>query len=145
MLRPAARWSGLALCEGWSRKDRARFAALADLVEYEPGDLVLAQGRTRPELIVLLTGAVDLVDFASSRRLGVLRPGEWTGHEAVLTGEPQPVSAVARGFAQVLHVQPRELRGWVAQSPAVHRSLAGLGPSQRRHVRPVAAPPRLAV
>lgn len=113
------RYAALPLCAGWTRRDVARLDQVADRVEYEPGDLVLAQGLAHQEFVVLVRGKACFVDYATGRRCGDLRAGDWTGHEALLAGTPQPLSVVASGYAEALHVGAREFVALVQQCPSL--------------------------
>lgn len=119
------RYAALPLCADWTTADLRRLDRVADDVEHEAGDVVLSQGRAWQEFVVLVAGSASVVDLATGRRTGTLAAGGWTGHEALLAGEPQPASLIAQGYVHALHVQPQAFLGLVHECPSLARSLTG--------------------
>lgn len=113
------RYAALPLCQDWSRREIAALDSVSDLVEFEPGDVILSQGPGRPEVVILTAGCARLVDLSTGSRLRRVEVGELVGHEAVLAATSQPHSLLATGYAAVLSIQPREFRS-LAQT---HRGL----------------------
>lgn len=108
------RYQELPLCQGWSRDEIARLDQVADLVEYEAGDIVMAQGQTHREFLIVQCGTAAVCDLRTRRTVGRLSAGGFMGDVSLLEDTPEPYSLVADGFLQVLHIQPKEFRGLLA-------------------------------
>jgi hypothetical protein len=117
------RYEALELCQGWTRSEVARFDSVADLVEYEPGDVILGQGLSRPEVVVLIAGRAVRCDLSTGLRLGPMEVGGVAGDHAVLGNAPQPFSVIATGYAAALHVPGQALRSLLPTHAGLQRLL----------------------
>ena len=97
--------------------DEAQIAALGrcpltTLKRYRDGEKLFEVGDRDFKFFVVKSGEVEIVDESGEtpKTVTVLRPGEFTGDVAQLTGGPAVVSAVARGDCEVYEVSPDALR-----------------------------------
>jgi thioredoxin reductase (NADPH) len=99
----------------------ARLAAYGTVSEVEAGDLVFESGARGPDLIVLLSAAVDLVRVATveaeSEVLARYGRGEFIGELNLLTGERTFVSGRVAEAGRVAHVSPTAFRRVMSSEP----------------------------
>ena len=84
----------------------------AKLKRFRDGERLFQVGDRDFRFFVVKSGKVEIVDDSGDapKTVTVLRPGEFTGDVAQLTGGPALVSAVARGDCEVYEVSPGALR-----------------------------------
>jgi thioredoxin reductase (NADPH) len=83
-----------------------------------PGDVLFAEGDDSYDLIVLLSGAADIVDQLGKPGQSIVAsygPGEFLGEIGLLTGQRAFLSAVASSAGRVLAVPAARLRRVIAQ------------------------------
>ncbi len=95
-------------------------AAAADLVSLEPGRVVHRRGQVPRGGLLVLEGAVDLLD--GNVRLGTLGPGALVAGDEVLAGRPAATDAVAAGPVTALAFFTPQLRSLFAGTAPVARS-----------------------
>lgn len=138
------RYQAMPLCAGWSHDAIARLDAVADLAEYEPGDVVISAGMAYREFVVIVTGRAHLV--AAGRRAGALSAGDWIGDTALLANLAQPTTAIASAYTEALHVNPQRFTALYDTCTDFRKALArpqtatpqvdaALLPRQVRHLR----------
>ena len=106
---------------GWSNEELAHVDRVAEWVDYQPGDLLIKQGTTGYEFIVILEGDVEVtVDGQLVAELGA---GDHVGEMALLDGSPRNASVTAKTAVRALLVASREFRSLVDQVPSLDRKL----------------------
>ena len=106
----------------WTQAELARLDRLAEVVDYEPGDILAAGGQRAREFLVLLVGHVDILD--GRRRLGTLGVGHTIGEEGLLSDAVSPVAFVATTYVRALVLGPRQFHGLLYEAPSMGRRLA---------------------
>lgn len=115
-------YAGLAFFEGWADADLARLDRLAEVVEYEPGEVVCAPVRLVREFYVVLTGRAEVQE--GRRRLGTLGPGDTIGEQGLLIGTQLRAAVVAQTYVKALYLGPREFHGLLREAPSFGRALS---------------------
>ena len=117
-------YAELAFFAGWTADDLQRMQRLAEVVEYEPGEIVTSQGGLALEFLVIVRGRA--VVLADGRPVGCLAAGETIGEVAMLGGTVSPVAVVAQTYLEALLLGPREFNGLLTEAPSMGRRLAAL-------------------
>ena len=106
--------------------DEAQIAELglctaAALKSYRDGETLFAVGDRDFKFHVVKSGEVEIVDYSGDvpKTITVHTKGRFTGDVSHLTGNPAPVSAVARGDCEVYEVSRDALRKVLNQCPAL--------------------------
>lgn len=108
----------------WTAPELALLERLVEVVELEPGDVLVHAGRRSQEFYVVARGRVQLLE--GRRHAGVLQAGDSLGAEGLLSGAASPVTAVAETCVQALVLGPRQFRGLLHEAPSMGRRLATL-------------------
>lgn len=102
-------------------QDAAALFSSARLVRADPGALLIAQGETSRDYLVLLEGELEVrrewrdAEGAQEARVGRVLPGEGVGEAAVLSALPRSASVYAVSAARLLRIDGAlmdELLGW---------------------------------
>src|SRR5258708_4605820 len=93
--------------------------SLTTLKRYRDGEKLFEVGDRDFKFFVIKSGEVEIVDESGEapKTIAVLRPGEFTGDVAQLTGGPAIVNGVARGDCEVFEVSPDALRQLLNNHP----------------------------
>jgi CRP-like cAMP-binding protein len=119
-----SRYADLAFFVGWSDRDLSRLDSLAEIVEYEPGEIITTQGMpTGREFLVITCGRATVTAGDGQRQ--VLEAGESIGAEDMLLRDGRSrTSVVADTYLTALLLGPREFHGLLAEAPSMGRRLA---------------------
>lgn len=79
------------LFAGCTRREQAKIERLSALVKVSAGTTLTVEGSRRQELGVLLDGTATIV--VDGERVGVLRPGDHYGHQALLASMDDPMAS----------------------------------------------------
>lgn len=94
---------------------------------YQQGEQILAAGSISEQLYLIEKGQVRLQPYSGSS--WVLGPGEAFGEKAVLTEQPQTVSAFAEGETDLWILEKRDLEALIASHPQILTALSqGIAP-----------------
>jgi CRP-like cAMP-binding protein len=107
---------------GWADEDLHRLERLAEVVEYEPGEVIAAQGLYPREFLVVVCGRADVL--VGRRRLGTVETGETIGEQALLAGSATPAAVVAQTYLKALLLGQREFNGLLYEAPSLGRRLS---------------------
>lgn len=85
----------------------------------ETGEVLFGAGDTQNAFIVVLEGAVEVVDYfaGEARTIGTLRAGRFVGDLTMLTGQAVGPSAVMREGGKVLEISRERLKEVVTEEP----------------------------
>ena len=124
LLRPAPRspYADLDFFRGWSNADLALLDQHAEVVDLEPGDVLVPAGAVAREVYVVVQGRVDLVQ--DRRTVGTVAEGESVGAESLLAGKPSSASAIAETYVRALVLGTRQFHGLLHATPALGRRVA---------------------
>lgn len=115
-------YADLAFFAGWTPADLERMLQVAEVVEYEPGEIVTAQDALPLEFLVIVRGRAAVL--VGEQRVGILSEGETIGEVAMLGGTLSPLTVVAQTSLKALLLAPREFNGLMTQAPSMGRRLA---------------------
>lgn len=89
--------------------------------KYSTGDVVFSQGERTGGLYVVLIGRLDVVredqPGEAPRLLRRLADGDFFGGISLLHDQPAKASVVARGFCQLLRIDPNDFYAFAAEEP----------------------------
>lgn len=93
-----------------SPRELRRFSRVCEIREYDGGEFLVEQDTVGPDLVVLLTGSVDILLRArdgSEVTVNTIQKGDVLGEASIFTNLPRTASAVAKGGCLVASI-PRE-------------------------------------
>jgi thioredoxin reductase (NADPH) len=102
-------------------KQIAVIAEFAERKTFANGDVMYRAGETDFKFYVIKRGAIDIYDRSSgeARLIVTLKPGEFTGDLANLTGRPSNIDAIASGVTEVYEVCEPDLRLIIGKRPGL--------------------------
>jgi len=113
--------AGIEPFRGLWRRDLMEVARSVDVVDVEPGTVVVEQGGRGHELFLIVEGSATVVDDGAPT--GMLGPSDTIGEIAVIAGAPQPVTVTAASPMRLLVMGRRELLGLLKAVPALGQHL----------------------
>lgn len=117
------RYTDIPFFRGWSAVDLARLDRLAEVVEYEPGEIISSPGLTAGKEFLVITKGRAVVRPNRGERV-VVEAGETIGEQAMLLGSGDGFTAVAETYLEALLLGPREFHGLLAEAPSLGRRLS---------------------
>ncbi len=90
--------AGVTLFEGLDEDERRRLESRCTWRRYSPGELVLERGSESREVLFIVTGSVDILNFSLTGRevaFARLLAGDCFGELAAIDGQPRSASVVA--------------------------------------------------
>ena len=90
--------STIALLQGLDENERLRLESRCNWRHYAPGETVLERGAESRDVLFIVQGAVNVVNYSLSGReiaYATLRAGEGFGELAALDGQPRSANVVA--------------------------------------------------
>ncbi len=111
---------------GFSEQDLAAVIHDLELITFEPGDILVAEGAPGDSLFILSTGSVKA--FVRNPkghyvRVHTLVEGDFFGEISVLTGKPRTATLVAAGECEVLELKKDKLDALTKTHPQVREVL----------------------
>jgi CRP-like cAMP-binding protein len=100
-----------------SKRELARIATLADLVEFREGDVVMREGRPGAEFFVIVDGWARVT--RRGRKLAELGAGDWFGEIALLSDTPRTATVVAGSALQTLVLTRPGLSALIREVPSI--------------------------
>lgn len=91
------------------------FANSKSIDEFEPGDVVFAEGSSGSFMYVVVEGTIDI--FAGDERIDISGPGDLVGEMALIDSNVRSASAVARTEARLARVDENEFLHMVVDTP----------------------------
>ncbi|MDA8425797.1 MAG: cyclic nucleotide-binding domain-containing protein [Treponema sp.] len=86
------------ILQNLSRRELRRFAAICELRDYEPGELLVEQDSVGADLHLLLEGTVDIIVHGKEResiKVSEVRRGDVFGEASIFSDLPRTASAAA--------------------------------------------------
>lgn len=104
-----------------------RLKAKVELVSFEPGEVIVAQGAVADAFLLVRGGYVKVGVRVGPKDLAVtyLRKGDYAGEAALLLDEPWPFTLSALEHVEVVKLRQEDFKTLVAQYPAVEKQLWG--------------------
>lgn len=100
---------------------RARILKLARWQTREPGEVLVEEGQTAPQLVFIARGAAS-VERAGSI-VGVCGPGDFLGEMSFLTGKPASATVRVANETRCCVFDPGVLRVLTDKNPAIRQAL----------------------
>jgi Fe-S-cluster-containing hydrogenase component 2/CRP-like cAMP-binding protein len=113
------------LFQGLSDQAIERLRQTADMVSYEPGALIVEQGRPADAFYLVRGGNVKVLIRTGATDLAVtyLRKGEYAGEVSLLLDEPWPFSLQALEYVELVKIGKAEFDAVVRDHPPVETRL----------------------
>jgi CRP/FNR family transcriptional regulator, cyclic AMP receptor protein len=108
--------SVLPLFERLTKRQLSKLAALATIVEFARGDLVVQAGEPGDAFHVILTGQARVV---SRPRARILRTGDYFGEMALIDGRPRSATITAAGDLQTMKLPRRPFLKLLEAEPRI--------------------------
>jgi hypothetical protein len=111
---------------GLSEKDLAAVIRGLELITFEPGDILVAEGAPGDSLFILSTGSVKAYvrnPKGHYMRVHTLQEGDFFGEISVLTGKPRTATLVAAEYCEVLELNKATLDSITKTHPQVRQVL----------------------
>lgn len=103
------------------RRHLEEVANRCDEVKSEPGEVLVRQGETGRELILVLEGSVRVE--RDGRPVAHLGSGEFVGEMALLDGEPRSATVVTETPSTLLLIESRSFWPLLEANPAMQKKL----------------------
>ncbi len=100
-----------------SKRELARIAALADLVEFREGETVMREGKPGLEFFVIVDGKARVT--RRGRKLADLGAGDWFGEIALLSNTPRTATVVAGSPLRALVLTRSGLSALIRDVPSI--------------------------
>jgi CRP-like cAMP-binding protein len=125
--RPTARdWADvlgrLPLFARVGKRQIRKVAGLAQVREFERGDVVFETGDEPDGFYLVLAGRAKVVGRPRARTLG---PGEYFGEMALLDGRPRSATVTATGELQTMRLPRKAFMKLLKQEPSISIALLG--------------------
>ena len=119
--------SHVPLFAGLSARDLRRVAGLAEETWFNPGRIVVQEGKTASSFYVVLDGTARVTRGGAGRTVRKLGPGDHFGELALLTGGLRTASVIAETSLDTIRIQRTAFRKLLIKEPEVGlRLMAGL-------------------
>jgi CRP-like cAMP-binding protein len=104
-----------------SKKEVARIAALADMVSFREGQILMTEGKSGMEAFVVIDGSAKVT--RAGRKVADLGPGDWMGEIALLSNVPRTATVVATSPLETLVLTRRGLSDLIDDVPSIGTKL----------------------
>lgn len=114
------------LFQGLSEQDLAAVIHGLELLTFEPGDILVAEGAPGDSLFILSTGSVKAYvrnPKGHYVKVHTLVEGDFFGEISALTGKPRTATLVAAAYCEVLELKKMNLDQITASHPQVREVL----------------------
>ncbi|MCB2228929.1 MAG: cyclic nucleotide-binding domain-containing protein [Desulfarculaceae bacterium] len=104
------------------KRELKNIADMAEVLLYEPGEVIITEGESDGRLFVMLSGEVDVVKNLGQpnwRKLNRLGPGSYFGEMAVLGNSQRTASVVAVEEAKLMCLADFNLRAAMEKHPNI--------------------------
>jgi len=109
------------LFQNLSKRDLARVSQIADEAHCEPGKVLMREGATGRELILIVEGSVRVMQ--RGMLIAHRGPGEFLGELALLDGEPRTATVIADEPCRLLVIHRSQFWQLLESVPSVQRKL----------------------
>lgn len=103
------------------RNLRARVLKLAQWRTEEPGEVLVEEGQSTPELVFIARGAASVE--RGGKIVGVCGPGDFLGEMSFLTGKPASATVRVANEIRCCAFDPAMLRTLVHKNPGIKQAL----------------------
>jgi CRP-like cAMP-binding protein len=104
-----------------SKKQLASIASIADLSDFPAGTLLIREGESGHDFMVIVEGAVDV--RRKGRKINELGPGDFIGEMALIAAAPRNATVTTTQDSWLLVVTERQFWELLEQSPQLKTSV----------------------
>jgi len=138
-----AHFARVGLFKGLNDALMDRLIAEVELVSFDPGDEIVAQGATVDAFYLVRAGYVKVGVKMGTGSLAAtyLRKGDWAGETSILLDEPWPFSLTALEHVELVKLTRERLQQVLSEFPEVEERLWGTMTEQLKQVGQAVADP----
>ncbi|HEX2193640.1 MAG TPA: cyclic nucleotide-binding domain-containing protein [Candidatus Limnocylindria bacterium] len=125
------------LFSSFDRRRLERLGQLADEVDVPAGKVLMRQGETGSDMMVLVRGSVSVE--RDGRRLNTLGAGDFFGEIALVDGGPRTATVTTEEPSSVLVISHRDFHSMMEEFPEVASQVMNALANRVRHLDPDAA------
>ena len=125
------------LFSAFDGKKLQRLGMLADEVDVPAGKVLMRQGDSGSDMMVLVRGQVSVE--RDGERLNTLGPGDFFGEIALVDGGPRTATVTTEGPASLLVITHRDFHLLMDEFPEVAQQVMNALANRIRHLEPDAA------
>lgn len=125
------------LFSAFDGKKLQRLGMLADEVDVPAGKVLMRQGDSGSDMMVLVRGQVAVE--RDGERLNTLGPGDFFGEIALIDGGPRTATVTAEGPSSLLVISHRDFHSLMDEFPEVAQQVMNALANRVRHLEPDAA------
>ena len=122
------------LFSGFDRRRLERLGMLADEVDVPAGKVLMRQGESGSDMMVVVRGGVAVE--RDGNRLNTLGPGDFFGEIALVDGGPRTATVTAETPATLLVISHRDFHSMMDEFPEVAAQVMNALANRVRHLEP---------
>lgn len=124
------------LFSGFDSRRLERLGMLADEVDVSAGKVLMRQGETGTDMMVIVRGSVAVE--RDGQRLNTLGPGDFFGEIALVDGGPRTATVTAEEASTLLVIGHREFHAMMDEFPDVAQQVLNALAARVRRLEPEA-------
>src|SRR5215207_2852448 len=105
------------LFENCSKRELSEIASIADEIDLPEGKVLMREGESGREFVVLLEGSVDVT--RTGRKLATRGAGEFLGEIALVSNVPRTATVTTASAVRALVVTDRAFRELMRRMPSI--------------------------
>ena len=122
------------LFSGFDRRRMERLGMLADEVDVPAGKVLMRQGESGSDMMIVVRGSVAVERDGS--RLNTLGPGDFFGEIALVDGGPRTATITAEDPTTLLVISHRDFHSMMDEFPEVASQVMNALANRVRHLEP---------
>ena len=122
------------LFSGFDRRRMERLGMLADEVDVAAGKVLMRQGESGSDMMVVVRGRVAVE--RDGNRLNTLGPGDFFGEIALVDGGPRTATITAEEPTTLLVISHRDFHSMMDEFPEVAAQVMNALANRVRHLEP---------
>lgn len=122
------------LFSGFDRRRLERLGMLADEVDVPAGKVLMRQGESGADMMVVVRGSVGVE--RDGNRLNTLGPGDFFGEIALVDGGPRTATVTAEEPTTLLVITHRDFHSMMEEFPEVADQVMNALANRVRHLEP---------
>lgn len=122
------------LFSGFDRRRMERLGMLADEVDVPAGKVLMRQGESGSDMMVVVRGSVAVE--RDGNRLNTLGPGDFFGEIALVDGGPRTATVTAEELTMLLVISHRDFHSMMDEFPEVASQVMNALANRVRHLEP---------
>jgi CRP-like cAMP-binding protein len=122
------------LFSGFDRRRLVRLGQLADEVDVPAGKVLMRQGETGSDMMVIVSGSVAVE--RDGNRLNTLGPGDFFGEIALIDNGPRTATVTTEEPTRLLVLAHRDFRAMMDEFPEVSDQVMNALANRVRHLEP---------